>query len=537
MDYISIILLLVSAANIFYGTFVFNRNRDSASARNFFFLTLVMTVWGASMFLLREATDVMLATIYTKLLYTSAALIPLFAVFFAFQFPDTKNRLSKNAILTILAPVPFVLWLVWQPNMLISEVVIKGLSLTHEPSVAFNTVQHILYTLYVSAYFLLAHIFLFKTQKTHTRAVSRQVSYMMVGTISTIAISSVTNILLPFFGDFSLNWIGPTATTIMFFAVSYSIYRHRAFNLRVQFSEILAILLVSVAITDLLTSIYYIDSILLFAWKFTMAIIIAWVAKSFLDGLFAEQTSKKKLKKLNKRLKEMDEKKTEFLHIATHQLRGPVASINGYASLMRDGDYGKLAKAQVEPLQKILASSKIMTDTINDYMDIARIEEKNLTLEPEDFKLCKLVKERVEILQVSAEEKGIKLVVEIPTGKPCTVHADKKNITQAVNALLENAIKYTIKGTVTVQAERSEDGTRAIVHISDSGIGVPKGELEGLFTKFSRASNAEESSVGGTGMGLFIAKSLMEANGGTIAVSSEGLNKGTTFTIELPLLV
>jgi len=256
-----------------------------------------------------------------------------------------------------------------------------------------------------------------------------------------------------------------------------------------------------------------------------------------LNSFKKEQNSKKKLKKLNKKLKEMDEKKTEFLHIATHQLRGPITAIKGYTSLLRDGDYGKMEDEIQLPLQKIMSASEVMTDTINDYMDIARIEEKNLKLEPEDFKLCALVRERVEVARVNAEERGLKLVLDIPKGAECSVNADRKNITQVINALIENAIKYTKKGTVTVTGERVEGGTMARVHIKDSGIGIPKDELEGIFTKFSRASNAKESSIFGTGMGLFIAKSLMEANGGSIKASSEGNGKGTTFTIELPVVV
>jgi len=244
----------------------------------------------------------------------------------------------------------------------------------------------------------------------------------------------------------------------------------------------------------------------------------------------------KKVKSLNKRLKDMDEKKTEFLHIATHQLRGPITAIKGYTSLLRDGDYGKMEGEIQVPLQKIMSASEVMTDTINDYMDIARIEEKNLKLEPEDFKICDLVRERVEVTQVTAEEKGLELILDTTKGAQCTVHADKKNVTQVINALIENAIKYTKKGTVTVSGNKSEDGTKAYIHIKDSGIGIPKAELDGIFTKFSRASNAKESSIFGTGMGLFIAKSLMEANGGSIKATSGGKGKGTTFTIELPIM-
>lgn len=534
MDAINTLLLLVIAINIFFGVFVLNRDRSSRSAVSFFFLSVTTALWGSAMFLLRNTDDLLAATMYGRLLYSSASLIPIVSIWFAYVYPKRQLHMPLEGVLTILASLPFVLWLIWQPDMLIHEVLTAEMSGTREPHLAFNTIPHLLYTVYIATNFSVAIALLYRTYTSVVRSTKQQLLYILIGSTVTVIISGATNILLPFLGNFSYNWVGPSATTVLFMSIAYSVYRHKAFNLEVQFSEVLALLLVSMGLADLLISANT-YSISLLLWKLIAAVVTVLVAKAFLDALFATQESERELQKLNKRLKELDQKKNEFLHMASHQLRSPITSINGYASLIAEGQFGKVSKDMEEPLRKILSAGSIMNETIVDYLDIARIEDKSIELKPERFVLSELVAARVEELRVNAEKKGLTIVVKKMQHEDCEVVADKRNITQVVNALIENAIKYTKSGGITVQGERDEVLGVARVRVSDTGIGVPKDALPHLFEKFSRASNAKEADVFGTGMGLYIAKSLMELNKGSITVESDGEGAGTTSTIELPL--
>jgi signal transduction histidine kinase len=327
--------------------------------------------------------------------------------------------------------------------------------------------------------------------------------------------------------------------TYVFF-MSFAVLKYNLFNTKVIATRLFSGAILLVLLTNILRS----NSLSSWGLNLIMFIIVGVVSILLSKSVFIEVQSRekveklaKRLKKLNKRLKVLDERKNEFLHIATHQLRGPITAINGYASLIKEGDYGQVSKKLHEPIANILSASKVMSETINDYMNIARIEEDNVVQNQTEFDLCKLVEERSEVRRINATDKGIdfKLENNVP-GDKCVVRADNNNITQVLNALLENAIKYTHKGGVVVTTELVKSGKSVRVSINDTGIGVAKEEVAKLFDKFTRADNAKETDAFGTGMGLFIAKNLIEANGGSIYVDSDGIDKGTTFTIELPVV-
>ncbi len=540
MDYVDIILLFVSVLNIFCGVFVFTKNRTSVSVQLFALLFFFISAWSSSMFVLREVTDDALALIFVKFLYTSAAFIPLVSVLFAMQFPSARSRLSEYNITLLFIPLPFVIWLVWHPGALVYDVSVPSNGVPRQLLVNFNIVPHMLYVAYVTIYFVLTHWFLWKIGRDSNKRLHKQVTYIMFGTISTILVNFVTNIWLPFLGNFNLNWVGPTATTIMIISISYAIYHHKAFNVRVQLSEFLAILLIGVSIADILIGVYYIDSLLLFLWKLFTLFVVIYVTKLLLDKFFYEQKQKKELRRMNEYLKQMDRRKNEFLHIATHQMRGPVTAIAGYTSLLKEGLYGKAAKYMEEPLNRIEIATQSLNRAIDSYMNVARIEEGRLQLSPSEVVLCDLLNESVSSYKMLANQSGVDLILDIPADtdqSKCKTYIDKKTICEAIGSLIENAIKYTPSGgSVTVTGKLSDDKSNAIIHIKDTGIGIPKDELDDIFTKFSRASNAKSMHVSGTGMGLFVAKKLVEVNNGVLSVHSDGVGKGTTFTITLPLM-
>ncbi len=430
----------------------------------------------------------------------------------------------------------FWLFIIFVIITLIPGLVIKGVGqYDGTPFISYGPL-YIPYALYVIGVFSATFLKLYKRYIISSGRMKSQLRHVFIGTIITTFIALITNLIFPFYGIFDFFIVGPIAVVIMVIFIAYAIAKHGLWNFRKIVTEVLVGFLIILSVFNIVVNQSYFSGTLIFFFKILITALTIWISIVLVNLFKREQKQKKRLRQMNKHLIEMDKKKTEFLHIATHQLRGPVTSINGYASLIKNGDFGSLTKEQKHVLQKIIDSGKMMTDIINDYMDIARIEENNLILHKEYFYLCELVQERAEMLRTSAEKKGLRLVMKNVSGKICKVYADKKSISQVINSLLENAIKYTIKGEVTVYTEKSDDGKRAMVHISDSGIGIPKDEIDNIFVKFSRASNAKQSSVGGTGMGLFIAKSLIELNGGTISVHSDGLNKGTTFTIELPLV-
>jgi signal transduction histidine kinase len=240
----------------------------------------------------------------------------------------------------------------------------------------------------------------------------------------------------------------------------------------------------------------------------------------------------RELEAANDQLKELDQLKSEFLSIASHQLRAPITAIRGYASNIMDGTYGKVPANLQDPLETMQESSRLMANAIEDYLNISRIEQKRMKYEKSQFDLKNLVGKVVNELQPVAKKR--KLTLSGNGGEePITITADLGKIKQIISNLVDNAIKYTEKGSITVTTHAK--GGKAYVEIKDTGVGIAPEEISNLFEKFKRARGANKVNTTGTGLGLYVARQLAEGHGGTIRVASEGIGKGSTFTIELPL--
>jgi len=239
------------------------------------------------------------------------------------------------------------------------------------------------------------------------------------------------------------------------------------------------------------------------------------------------------LEEANRHLKRLDKAKTEFLSIASHQLRTPLSAIRGYASLLEDGDFGAMADSQKIVMGKIQDNTKRLVSLVNDLLSLARIEAgadaKGLNLQEMDFN--EIVDQTVEELAIKAEKQGISLNWHHPQKKFMVV-IDREKIEQVVMNLIDNAVYYTPKGKIDIRIKK--DGDNLIFSVKDTGIGIDEEGQQNLFNKFFRANNAGKLRPDGTGIGLYVVKMLTEAHRGKAWFESE-LGKGSTFYISLPM--
>lgn len=233
----------------------------------------------------------------------------------------------------------------------------------------------------------------------------------------------------------------------------------------------------------------------------------------------------------NTKLKELDQLKSEFLSLATHQLRAPLTAIMGYASMLLEGDYGEFPAQGKGAVDIIVTSCKNLVSIVGEFLDISRIEQGRMVYNNEKFDMRNLVAEVVSELKPNIEKAKLTVTEHLPEGEDWSVNADKGKIKQIIGNLIDNAIKYTPQGGIEVSIS---DGDKVRVSVKDSGIGIESSEIGKLFAKFSRTKDAHKTNTTGTGLGLFIAKKMLEAQDGNIGVTSEGSGKGSTFYIELP---
>jgi signal transduction histidine kinase len=240
----------------------------------------------------------------------------------------------------------------------------------------------------------------------------------------------------------------------------------------------------------------------------------------------------KELRASNAQLQRLDEAKDEFVSMASHQLRTPLTSVKGYIDMVLEGDAGKISDMQKHLLGEAFTSSERMVHLINDFLNVSRLQTGKFMIDRRQIDLASIVRQEVDGLQTTAGQRKLTLVYEMPASFPL-LYLDEGKIRQVVMNFIDNAIYYSKENTTITINLKADDSTLELT-VKDTGIGVPADEQAQLFTKFYRASNARKQRPDGTGVGLYLAKKVIVAHGGSMVFSSVP-DKGSVFGFTLPV--
>lgn len=236
------------------------------------------------------------------------------------------------------------------------------------------------------------------------------------------------------------------------------------------------------------------------------------------------------LRRKNEQILEATRLKSEFLANVSHELRTPLNAIIGYSDLLSNGIYGELVPKQEHAIGGIGSRAKDLLRLINEILDLAKIESGRMELHPETFALGPVLHEVVETGRLLALDKGVTVEAEEPTIDP-ELHTDRNLVRQILLNLVNNAVKFTPRGFVTLTSRLDDDDL--VLSVSDTGIGIPDGELEAIFDEFRQVDGTSTRRYEGTGLGLAISRKFAEALGGTLTCESV-LGEGSTFVLTLP---
>lgn len=240
----------------------------------------------------------------------------------------------------------------------------------------------------------------------------------------------------------------------------------------------------------------------------------------------------KELRASNAQLQKLDEAKDEFISMASHQLRTPLTSIKGYISMLVEGDVGAVTKEQKHLLEEAFVSSERMVRLIGDFLNVSRLQTGKFVIEKKPVNLAALVASEIEALESNAATRNLKFVYKRPAHFP-ELMIDENKFQQVIMNFADNAIYYSKEGSKIAVGLREVDGFVEFT-VKDTGIGVPAAQQDQLFSKFFRATNARQQRPDGTGVGLFLAKKVIDAHGGTVVFESKE-GKGSTFGFRLPV--
>jgi signal transduction histidine kinase len=256
-----------------------------------------------------------------------------------------------------------------------------------------------------------------------------------------------------------------------------------------------------------------------------------------LENLQFYQNLNKNIEELTRtknNLKEMLSMKNEFLHITSHQLRTPLTAIRGMVSMWYEGDFDNLSeKEKKEMIRRICISAERLNNITNDMLDALELEGGFMKFQFKPVSLERVIRETIDTLKPNYDQKNLYINLNVKSKDLPKIELEPNYIRQVFLNLIDNACKYTKKGGVDIDIKKVQK--HVDVTIRDTGIGVSKSDQEKMFQKFTRGRNAIKENASGSGLGLFIAKRIVDEHQGKIEFHSEGIGKGSTVKVSLPV--
>jgi len=369
----------------------------------------------------------------------------------------------------------------------------------------------------------------------------RRIILTAFSTVSFLAIFSSSEYIATYTEVYEINLYALFTLPVFILLLAISIFEMKTFHLKLESVKVMRVLF-AVFVVITVSNLLFSHSPSEFVMSITGVVITIGFGMLVVRGANREADQRKEIEQLalnleraNTRLEALDKQKSEFVSIASHQLRSPLTSIRGYASMLLEGSFGKVPPKAREPIERIEQSSRLMASAVEDYLNVSRIESGNMKYNLSDFNLRNEVEHICDDMRADALHQGLVLLFRTDLKSRGVVNADIGKTIQAVQNLINNAIKYTEKGTIKVLVRDNVLRKRIYVDIEDTGIGMSGETLSTIFQKFERADNANSVNVNGTGLGLYVSQKMIEAMGGTVSAYSEGDGKGSRFTLELPL--
>ena len=538
MSISDISLLIAALFNlVLFGTVILH-SRKRLVETFFAVFALAVGCWSFATFL---AVSPIVSFEYFKvgaiLHYVFGNLVFLFLFWFSFYFPYPSNTKNVPVLITLVDVA--ILYFVVFTNFLFSSFFDSTLL---DNRIIFNYNGYLAIAIITIGMFIFSQFNLLIKRLQVTSLDAVRAYYIFLGTSITGATGLITNLILPAYGNFSLFYIGPIITTPLFVGVMiYTILQYKLFNLKVVAAEIFTALLVVVSVFNLLSAKTQSDFLIQLATLSVAVIFGYFLIRSVYQEVRAKEEIERlagDLEKANDELKKLDAAKSEFISLAGHQLRAPLTAIKGYASMVLEGSFGKIEESVHEALRRVIISADHLVKLAADLLDLSRIEAGKFKYSFTSLDFSEVIVRGLKELEEVSKEKGVAIEFKDENKDKLKVKADADKMHEIVINLVDNALKYTKEGPVVVKLEAISQSTDKKLRLSvrDKGIGVPKEELQKLFTKFARTEAAKKVRPEGMGLGLYFVKKIAEDHGGRAWAESDGLNKGSTFIVELPVI-
>ncbi|MFC1801855.1 ATP-binding protein [Patescibacteria group bacterium] len=520
-------LPLISALLVFFlGLVVSLHSNKKEVDFTFILFSLAISIWLFSTFMMfLNKGNVDLILFWDKFVYVGVVFIPAIMYYFGLAFTEKKSEIDKIILYLGYCLSTFFLILI-PTNLFINEAFIYKWG-AHAQAQAFHHIFLIYFTLYLILWFIKVSKYynsdIPETKKKQTRLVF--LAFFLLAITGSLGFLPAYNIPI-----YSSTYLSGLIFTLI---LAYAILKHRLFNVKMIATELFVFILWLVILAKMFVAETTKELIMESSIFVFMVIFGGLIIRSVIKEVKTREEMEgmaEKLKRANSKLQKLDEQKTEFISLASHQLRAPVTAIKGYASLITEGSFGDITPKINKVVKRILQSGETLSSTVNDFLNLSRIERGKIEYIFSETDIKKITKEIIDRLKSTAKSKGIKLKLCVEKGDYIK-KVDTEKIKHVISNITDNAIKYTLEGSVGILLSKNKD--KILIEISDSGIGISEEDLPKIFEKFKRLENASKIDSNGTGLGLYLAKQIILFHDGKIWAESDGENKGTSFFIEL----
>jgi signal transduction histidine kinase len=522
---IQILLITVGVTNFALGILVLfslNKKKDGSSAW-FALVAFSVVLWTVAMIVYRGFSDFTNIVLYTKILYSSALLIPTIFLIFVNRF-GFKQHIYKSEFLTFFFFVGLVILTFFTPYIIDSANIVQN----SENQIIFGNLFFI-YVLFLIVVFNLAFYNLIIEYKKNKGVKKKQILFIILGTTLSTYPAFFTNLLLPWIGIFVLNWVGQLSTIFLIIFTTYAIFKHHLFNIKMILSEILLgvmgivlfiYIFLSRSLTEIIVSIIF----------FIIFVVLGYnLLKELLSGIKRE----KELDISNRKLAETIESKDLFLRMTSHQLRTPLTSLNGFLSLILEQWQGKykMNNYTKDDIVKVYINVQRLVELVNDVLSLNTIKagrfgvviRPNIDIKDE---LSYLIQDNKYML----EHFNTKIVMK-SIGENFIADVDSVRMKSVFQNLLSNAIYY---GKDKIWVTLIDEGDRLRIRFRDNGNGIDVNIRDKIFNPGFRAGGSDERNPNGSGFGLFISKEIITMHKGSLKLKDSGVDKGSLFEIKLP---
>lgn len=517
--------LLSAICTFFLGLFVLIKNQKEKLNRVFFLFTFFVTVWLAgTAILLSNCHNLERAIFWDRFVYLGVIFIPPTCLHFSNLLIKGKRQ---NFLIISSYCLSIFFFLISRTDFFIFSL-IKYPWGCHTRAGLF----HDLFLLNFAVFIIFVFINLIRGLKKVKSIEKVQIKYVLVAFVM-LGVGA-----LGFLSAYGLN-IYPFAYLCGLVAVviiAYAIIKHHLMNVKVITTEIFSVLISVILLIDALLSETQTEFIL----KFGLFLGIAVFSALLIRGVLNEVKSRERIAKMaltleraNIELKKLDKAKSEFISIASHQLRTPLSVIKSFLSMILEDFYGSIPDSVRDKMKKSMESNERLIRLVDDLLDLSHMERGKMKFDFKKVSFQKVVESVFEEMEPQAKSKGLQFIYHRPQKHDFMIKADDEKLRQVITNLMDNAIKYTEKGKIEVRLKRTDH--EIVFSIKDMGIGILPEEKKYLFKRFVRGKKVSRLWTEGVGLGLYVARLIVEAHHGQIGAESQGEDKGSEFWVKLPV--